>query len=54
MYKDNPNKWEEVSQKETIEKLKGYWKKDRIIPMLKNGEVLWTPYTEYKAIEINK
>lgn len=27
--------------------LSGTWKKDTIIPMLMEGEVLWTPYAEY-------
>lgn len=27
--------------------LSGNWNKDAIIPMLMEGQVLWTPYAEY-------
>ena len=46
-YKDE-NKWKEVSVQEALEVLEGCYKKDTIVPMLKEGATLQTLVSFYK------
>lgn len=38
---------------DAVEKLKGYWKEECIIPELIAGNILLTPYAEYKIKQEN-
>ena len=38
---------EVITLAEAVLLLSGNWHKDAIIPMLMDGEMLWTPYAEY-------
>ena len=42
--------WEEVSLEDTLEKLECVYSKDTIVPMLKEGVVLQTPFSFFKAL----
>jgi len=36
-----------ITMDEAIQNLNGYWKENQIEWMLKNGDILWTPYFDY-------
>ena len=46
-YKDEET-WTEISLDEALSHLEGAWKEGTIIPMLKEGEVLWSPWAYFK------
>lgn len=52
-YVDEEN-WEIVTLEECISKTEGngYWKKDTVEEMLKQGVVVFTPFAEYKKEEL--
>lgn len=39
---------------EAIQKLYGYWKKDKIESMLMDGHILFTPYSNFRIEKLNK
>jgi len=39
---------EEVSLEYTLQKLEGYWEKNSILPMLAEGQTLFSPFAEYR------
>jgi hypothetical protein len=51
-FKDPGEKWEETTLEECIEHTEGsgYWKKDCVKDMLEAGNMVWTPFAEYRAV----
>ena len=49
-YKEPDAKWEQITLEEAIDKLEGsgYWKKNTVKDMLKDGQKLWSPYAFFK------
>ena len=43
--------WEKISLEEALEKLEGAYKPGTIIPMLKEGATLETPFSFFKKIK---
>lgn len=39
-----------ISMEDAIDKLSGYWQDDKIKTLLLNGEILFTPYANYKLL----
>lgn len=44
------NETQIVTLNNAYQRLSGYWDKNEIKPMLKEGLTLWSPYAEFKAI----
>ena len=40
-----------LTLKQAIDILENYWKREDIEPMLRKGQMLWTPYATYQAVD---
>ena len=49
-YKEPGATWQETTIKECLEHTEnsGYWEKGSVIKLLKSGQVIFTPFAEYK------
>jgi hypothetical protein len=50
MYNETGAKWEITTIEECLEHTEGsgYWKKDSVLNMLKEGEIVFTPFGSYR------
>ena len=53
-YKEPNAKWETTTLKDTIKRTEdnGYWKKGTVENMLKENNIVFTPFVEYKKGQI--
>jgi hypothetical protein len=50
MYNEKGANWEITTKEECLEHTEGsgYWKKDTVLNMLKNGDIVFTPFASYR------
>lgn len=53
-YKEPNAEWNPVETQKALDRLSGSWEPSEIIPMLKDGQQLFTPFAFYKLLLKNR